>query len=68
MKELESETPRAVLGLFDPSARVCVKPDLLTFSAPWPKFVTMLENMGRCFLTTELWKTVSKRMKPSDGN
>lgn len=66
MRELESDNPKAVLGLFDPSARVCVKPDLLTFSIPWPKFVTMLGNMDKCFLTTELWQTVCKRMQPSE--
>ena len=67
MRELESDAPKAVLGLFDPSARVCVKPDLLTFSIPWPKFVAMLGNMDKCFLTTELWKTVCKRMQPVEG-
>jgi len=67
MRELQADTPRAVLGLFDPSARVCVKPDLLTFSAPWPKFISMLENMDKCFLTTSLWQSICKRMKPSDS-
>ena len=63
LDEFKSDNPKAVLGLFDPSARVCVKPDLLTFSIPWPKFISMLENMDKCFLTTALWETVTKRMK-----
>jgi uncharacterized protein (DUF169 family) len=67
VRELQTNTPRAVLGLFDPSARVCVKPDLLTFSIPWPKFISMMENMDKCFLTTSLWQTICKRMKPSES-
>ncbi len=65
LRELASDLPRAVLGLFDPSARVCVRPELLTFSVPWPKFTGMLENMDRCFLTTPLWQRIRKRMQPS---
>jgi len=67
MRELQANVPKAVLGLFDPSARICVKPDLLTFSIPWPKFISMLENMDKCFLTTSLWQTICKRMKRSDS-
>ena len=67
MRELQSDDPKAVLGLFDPSARVCVKPDLLTFSIPWPKFISMLDNMDNCFLTTNLGQSICKRMKPSDS-
>lgn len=64
MKELESEAPKAVIGLFDPPARACVKPNLLSFSIPWPKFMTMLENMDNCFLNTYIWEGIQKRMKP----
>ena len=66
MRELEADTPKAVLGIFDPSARICIKPELMTFSIPWPKFLSMLENMDKCFLTTELWKSICKRMKKND--
>ncbi len=63
MRELESENPRAVLGIFDPSARICLKPDIMSFSIPWPKFTGMIENMDKCFLTTDLWQGMIKRMK-----
>ena len=66
IRELQSDDPKAVLGLFDPSARVCVKPDILNFSIPWPKFVSMLENMDGCFLNTIAWEPILKRMKPED--
>jgi len=65
MKELESDNPRAVIGLLDPSARSCVKPNLLSFSIPWPKFLTMVENMDECFLNTNCWKKIHKRLNPS---
>ena len=62
MRELESENPKAVLGIFDPSARICLKSDLMTFSIPWPKFISMMENMDKCFLTTGTWESICKRM------
>ncbi len=63
MRELKSDNPKAVIGLLDPPARSCVKPNLLSFSIPWPKFVTMLENMDDCFLNTYIWEKIHKRMK-----
>ena len=65
MKELESDDPKAVIGLLDPSARACVKPNVLSFSIPWPKFLTMLENMDDCFLNTYVWEKIHKRLNPS---
>jgi len=66
MKEFESESPRAVIGSFDPSARTCLKPNLFSFSIPWPKFVAMVANMDDCFLNTYVWEGIQKRMKPAD--
>lgn len=67
MKELASDNPRAVLGLFDPPARGCVKAHLLNFSAPWPKLLTMIDNMDDCFLNTYIWEGIQKRMKGAGG-
>ena len=64
-KELSSGEPKAVMGLFDPPARACVKADLLSFSIPGPKFVTKLENMDDCFLNTYIWEKIQNRMKPT---
>ncbi len=61
MQELESEQPKAVLGPLDPSVRIYFKPDTSTFSAPWPKFLRMLENMNKSFLTTKSWSKVKSR-------
>jgi len=64
-RELESERPRAVLGMFDVSARPCVPPGVLTFAVPWPKFVRMLDNVGESFLITETWDKVRARISGS---
>lgn len=61
MYELESDQPKAVLGALDPSARPRFKAHLLTFSAPWPKFLSMLENMDKSFLATDGWSKVKSR-------
>ncbi len=59
--ELVSEEPKAVLGPLDPSVRMFFKPDILTFSAPWPKFLNMVDNMEKSFLATESWSKIKKR-------
>jgi hypothetical protein len=62
-KELQSSAPRAVLGMFDVSARPCVPANVLTFAVPWPKFVRMVDNMNESFLITQSWNKVRTRMK-----
>ena len=66
MKELKSDDPRAVIGLLDPSARGWVKQDILSFSIPWPKFQSMLENMDDCFLNTGIWGNIRKRLNATE--
>lgn len=53
---------RAVLGLFDPSARKCVKDNLLSFSMPIAMFETMIDNMEQSFLITDAWTVMQKRI------
>ncbi len=62
-RELQSSNPRAVLGMFDVSARPCVPSRVLTFSVPWPKFLTMVNNMEESFLITKSWDKIKKRIK-----
>ena len=45
------------------SVRACVKPNVFTFSAPWPKFLRMLENMDDSFLAANCWTNVKSRFK-----
>ncbi len=58
--ELDSRRPRCVIGMFDISARPYVGEDVLTFAAPFSKFVRMVDNMDESFLTTDSWSTLAK--------
>jgi hypothetical protein len=60
--ESTKENPRAVLGMFDCSARSCVPKEILSFSVPMKKLLTMMANMDESFLITETWETVRKRI------
>lgn len=53
---------RATLGLFDPSARKCVKGNIMTFTVPFPVFVKMVNNMDISFLTIHSWDILKKRI------
>ena len=61
-REYHSDNPRAVLGMFDISARPYVGSNILTLAVPWPKFVTMAANMDESFLVTDTWKTIRDRI------
>lgn len=66
--EKAAARPRAVLGMFDVSARPCVPADCLTFAAPMAKFDRMIDNMPESFLITPSWEKVRKRIgKRSQG-
>jgi len=60
--ELEKKQSKAVLGLFDVSARPCVTPDIFTLAVTWPKFERMVSNMSESFLITESWQKIRKRI------
>ena len=60
--EKESNVPRAVLGLFDISARPFVSSDTLTFAVPMNRFEQMVANMEESFLTTGAWARMRKRI------
>jgi hypothetical protein len=66
--ERDSERPRAVLGMFDVSARPCVPQNVLTLSVPMDKFVRMIDNMEESFLITGSWSRVSRRIGRSEKN
>jgi len=60
--EMASESPRAVIGMFDVSARPSVPKDTLSFAVPMKKFETMIANMDESFLITDSWKKVQNRI------
>ena len=61
--EVKSPHPKAVIGMFDVSARPFVSKNELTFSAPMIKFKRMVDNMKESFLITPSWAKVQKRIK-----
>jgi uncharacterized protein (DUF169 family) len=61
--ETKSAAPRAVIGMFDISARPFVPEDTLTFAAPLSKFARMADNMEESFLITSSWAKIQKRIK-----
>jgi uncharacterized protein (DUF169 family) len=60
--ERDSEHPRAVIGMFDISARPFVGENVLTFAVSMNKFAPMVENMEESFLITTSWSKVKKRI------
>jgi hypothetical protein len=59
--EQQSDSPKAVLGMFDPSARPCVPTDVLSFAVPMKKFVNMIGYMDESFLITPTWQKVKNK-------
>jgi uncharacterized protein (DUF169 family) len=63
LKEAAKEQPRAILGMFDVSARPMVEKDVLTLAMPYSVFLKLLENVSGSFLQTESWKKVHHRIR-----
>jgi uncharacterized protein (DUF169 family) len=60
--EGKSARPRAIIGMFDVSARPYVPRDELTFAVPTKKFSRMIENMDESFLITNSWRKIQERI------
>jgi len=65
--EQQKEDPKAVLGLFDPSARPCVPSDVLTMAFPMKKFEKVIGFMEESFLITGTWEKVMKKIARSNA-
>jgi len=65
--EQESDHPRAVLGMFDPSARPCVPVDILTLAIPMKKFEKMIGSVDESFLITRTWDKVKTKIVRSNA-
>jgi uncharacterized protein (DUF169 family) len=63
--EKASARPRAVIGMFDVSARPFVPQGTLSFAVPMNKFARMIGNMDESFLITPSWDKVKKRITPA---
>ena len=62
LEEAKGEQPRAVLGMFDPSARPFIGGDELSFAACLALWEEMLGNAEESFLQTKTWAKVRKRI------
>ncbi|KAF1084151.1 hypothetical protein SPSYN_02555 [Sporotomaculum syntrophicum] len=62
-QEAQRETPRAIIGLIDISARKHVDKDILSFTVPYQMFLAMEANVTGSFLDKEEWHHVLERNK-----
>ncbi len=62
MQENRKDNPRAVLGMFDPSARPDIGLHELSFAVPWKKFLKMTGYMDESFLITGTWSAIKQRI------
>jgi uncharacterized protein (DUF169 family) len=60
--EAQREEPRAVVGIFDPSSRLFLPENEMTFAAPRALWEEMAANADESFLKTETWAKVRKRI------
>jgi uncharacterized protein (DUF169 family) len=65
--ERDRPEPKAVIGMFDPSARPHVPARTLSFAVPMAKFVRMVGDMEESFLITPTWDAILKRIAASGG-
>lgn len=64
-KYLYEGKPKAVLGGWDPSARMFFKTDEISFTVPYEMFTRMVERFEESFLMTKTWATVRKKINRS---
>ncbi|HNW98569.1 MAG TPA: DUF169 domain-containing protein [Bacteroidales bacterium] len=64
--ESKTERQRAVIGMFDPSARPCVPENVLSFAIPMKRFEKIIAYMEESFLITETWTTVKNRIEKNN--
>lgn len=62
-QESFKEYPKAVLGMFDVSARPYVSSEELSFALPMKKMERIIGNIEQSFLITKSWEKIQKRIK-----
>lgn len=53
---------KTIIGMFDPSARKCLKENILSFSMSIGRFLELIEIMEESFLITPTWEFMRKRL------
>lgn len=61
LKMARKEEEKAVIGLFDISARTRMPSDLLSFALPWRFMKKLAEFLPESFVTTHNWQTIRER-------
>jgi len=61
--ESKTKRQRAVIGMFDPSARPGVPANVLTFAVPMKRFEKMVGYMEESFLITKTWTVIKRRIE-----
>lgn len=59
--ENNNERPRCVLGGMDTAMRLCLKPDIQSFSIAYKRFVEMVSFADKTFLDTYIWQPLKNR-------
>lgn len=62
LAEVDNQKPRAVIGMFDVSARPYISSDKVTFAIPFARFCDLVSYFDESFLTTAAWQKVRTRI------
>lgn len=60
--ESQQQTPRAVIGLTDVTARPFIDPDILAFTVPYRMYAELEADVPGSFLEKQSWKKVRERI------
>lgn len=62
LNELRRDKPKAIVGLLDVFVRSFYDEDILSFTVPFDKYITMNDNSKNCFLQENVWNKVRNRI------
>lgn len=63
LREERQGTGHAIIGMFDLSARKCIKKDIISFAVPISKFIQIINQMEESFLITDTWSKIQQRIE-----
>jgi uncharacterized protein (DUF169 family) len=66
LEQQKESDQKVIFGMFDPSARPCVPPDVLTIAFPMKRFEKVVGYMEESFLITGTWEAVMKKIERSN--